>query len=68
MIHNYIYNLLQQHTAPMDPLLANKLVIDLTDPDRPRYTLQELQEVLNDRNQLKAENFLLKEELVFYKE
>jgi len=54
--------------VPMDPLLANKLVIDLTDPDRPRYTLQELQEVLNDRNQLKAENFLLKEELVFYKD
>uniref|UniRef100_H2YQ05 RH2 domain-containing protein n=1 Tax=Ciona savignyi TaxID=51511 RepID=H2YQ05_CIOSA len=52
---------------PGDPLLANKLVIDLSDPNRPRYTLQELQEVLNDRNKLKAECFLLEEELRFYR-
>lgn len=51
-----------------DPLLANKLIIDLNDPNRPRYTLQELLEVLNDRNQLKARCFRLEEELIFYKE
>jgi len=51
-----------------DPLLANKLIIDLNDPNRPRYTLQELLEVLNDRNQLKARCFRLEEELIFYKD
>jgi len=51
-----------------DPLLANKLMIDLTDPNRPRYTLEELLEVLNDRNQLKARCFRLEEELIFYKD
>jgi len=51
-----------------DPLIANKLVIDLNDPNRPRYTLQELLEVLNDRNLLKARCFRLEEELIFYKD
>ena len=49
-------------------MIANKLVIDLNDPNRPRYTLQELLEVLNDRNLLKARCFRLEEELIFYKE
>ncbi|XP_076801891.1 RILP-like protein 1 isoform X2 [Clavelina lepadiformis] len=52
---------------PGDPLMSNKQIIDLTDPNRPRYTLQELQEVLNDRNQLKARCFLLEEELIFHR-
>nr|XP_026689814.1 RILP-like protein 1 isoform X2 [Ciona intestinalis] len=57
----------QDDKWPGDPLLANKLVIDLSDPNRPRYTLQELQEVLNDRNKLKARCFLLEEELRYFK-
>lgn len=56
------------HQRLDDPLLANKLVIDLNDPNRPRYTLSELLEVLNDRNQLKARCFRLEEELIFYKD
>uniref|UniRef100_A0A3Q1JPN0 RILP-like protein 2 n=1 Tax=Anabas testudineus TaxID=64144 RepID=A0A3Q1JPN0_ANATE len=33
----------------------NQLVVDLTDPNRPRFTMQELKEVLQERNQLKAQ-------------
>ncbi|NWJ06194.1 RIPL2 protein, partial [Crypturellus undulatus] len=45
----------------------DKMVIDLTDPDRPRFTLQELREVLQERNQLKAQLLVLQEELQCYK-
>ncbi|XP_025914567.1 RILP-like protein 2 isoform X2 [Apteryx rowi] len=45
----------------------DKAVIDLTDPDRPRFTLQELREVLQERNQLKAQLLVVQEELQCYK-
>nr|XP_020658384.1 RILP-like protein 2 [Pogona vitticeps] len=45
----------------------NKMVIDLTDPNRPRFTLQELREVLQERNQLKAQLLVVQEELQCYK-
>nr|XP_009664918.1 PREDICTED: RILP-like protein 2 [Struthio camelus australis] len=45
----------------------DKMVIDLTDPDRPRFTLQELREVLQERNQLKAQLLVVQEELQCYK-
>uniref|UniRef100_A0A8C7EFK0 RILP-like protein 2 n=1 Tax=Nothoprocta perdicaria TaxID=30464 RepID=A0A8C7EFK0_NOTPE len=45
----------------------DKMVIDLTDPERPRFTLQELREVLQERNQLKAQLLVLQEELQCYK-
>ncbi|MEE6504138.1 hypothetical protein FKM82_005074 [Ascaphus truei] len=37
------------------------------DPSRPRFTLQELRDVLHERNELKAKVFLLQEELAYYK-
>lgn len=37
------------------------------DPNRPRYTRAELQEILTERNKLKEEVFSLKEELSWYK-
>lgn len=37
------------------------------DPNRPRYTRAELQEILTERNQLKEECFSLREELSWYK-
>ncbi|KAK1156393.1 RILP-like protein 2 [Acipenser oxyrinchus oxyrinchus] len=46
---------------------ADKLVIDLKDPNRPRFTLQELKDVLQERNQLKAQLLLAQEELQLYK-
>ncbi|KAM6165518.1 RILP-like protein 2 [Erethizon dorsatum] len=45
----------------------NKMVVDLTDPDRPRFTLQELKEVLQERNTLKAQLLLAQEELRGYR-
>ncbi|NWS76383.1 RIPL2 protein, partial [Crotophaga sulcirostris] len=45
----------------------DQMVIDLTDPNRPRFTLQELQEVLQERNQLKAQLLVVQEELQHYK-
>ncbi|XP_068995030.1 RILP-like protein 1 isoform X2 [Embiotoca jacksoni] len=35
--------------------------------DKPRFTLQELRDVLQERNELKAQVFVLQEELVYYK-
>ncbi|XP_041826341.1 RILP-like protein 1 isoform X3 [Melanotaenia boesemani] len=40
---------------------------ELKDPNRPRFTLQELRDVLHERNELKAKVFLLQEELAYYK-
>ncbi|XP_060895286.1 RILP-like protein 2 [Labrus mixtus] len=45
----------------------NQLVVDLTDPNRPRFTMQELKEVLQERNQLKAQLMVAQEELQMYK-
>ncbi|XP_053728565.1 RILP-like protein 1 isoform X1 [Synchiropus splendidus] len=41
--------------------------LDMKDPSRPRFTLQELRDVLHERNELKAKVFLLQEELAYYK-
>ena len=40
---------------------------DGKDPNRPRFTLKELQQVLMDRNQLKEKVITLEEDLAFYK-
>ncbi|XP_041095845.1 RILP-like protein 1 isoform X2 [Polyodon spathula] len=46
---------------------AEKMASELKDPNRPRFTLQELRDVLHERNELKAKVFLLQEELAYYK-
>ncbi|XP_061758596.1 RILP-like protein 2 [Nerophis ophidion] len=46
---------------------ANQLVVDLSDPNRPRFTMQELKEVLQERNQLKAQLMVAQDELQLYK-
>ena len=43
------------------------MAVDLKDPNRPRFTLQELRDVLHERNELKSKVFLLQEELAYYK-
>ncbi|XP_054300759.1 RILP-like protein 2 isoform X2 [Pongo pygmaeus] len=45
----------------------NKMVVDLTDPNRPRFTLQELRDVLQERNKLKSQLLVVQEELQCYK-
>ncbi|KAF6082740.1 Rab interacting lysosomal protein like 1 [Phyllostomus discolor] len=46
---------------------AEKAAMELKDPNRPRFTLQELRDVLHERNELKSKVFLLQEELAYYK-
>ncbi|XP_024422923.1 RILP-like protein 2 [Desmodus rotundus] len=45
----------------------DKMVVDLRDPNRPRFTLQELRDVLQERNKLKSQLLLVQEELQCYK-
>ncbi|XP_032287427.1 RILP-like protein 2 isoform X2 [Phoca vitulina] len=45
----------------------DKMVVDLTDPNRPRFTLQELRDVLQERNKLKSQLLMVQEELQCYK-
>lgn len=36
------------------------------EPDKARFTLQELRDVLQEKNELKAQVFMLQEELAYY--
>ncbi|ELT88429.1 hypothetical protein CAPTEDRAFT_107521 [Capitella teleta] len=49
------------------PRTSGKMLIDMKDPDRPRFTLHELREVLQERNELKTKLIEVEEELHFYK-
>ncbi|XP_006894753.1 PREDICTED: RILP-like protein 1 [Elephantulus edwardii] len=53
--------------AEEDVSEADKLAMELKDPNRPRFTLQELRDVLHERNELKSKVFMLQEELAYYK-
>lgn len=61
MLFISLYLFIKQTAGP------NQLVVDLTDPNRPRFTMQELKEVLQERNQLKAQLMVAQEELQLYK-
>ncbi|XP_078410723.1 RILP-like protein 1 isoform X2 [Cetorhinus maximus] len=56
-------------TEPMseEDFQLDKTLVELNDPNRPRFTLQELRDVLHERNELKAKVFLLQEEMAYYK-
>ena len=41
-------------SACSEPNLAGKVVYDLEDPSRPRFTLAELKDILQERNSLKV--------------
>lgn len=49
------------------PNLTNKVIYDLDDPDRPRFTTAELKEILHERNELKARVSDLEDELELYR-
>ncbi|XP_077510657.1 rab interacting lysosomal protein like isoform X2 [Amblyomma americanum] len=49
------------------PELKGKVVIDLDDPNRPRFTLDELKHILFERNELKARVSDLEDELALYR-
>lgn len=46
--------------------LTDKMIIDLKDPNRPCFTKQEVRDMLFERNELKANLFLVQEELAYY--
>ncbi|XP_074026771.1 rab interacting lysosomal protein like isoform X2 [Leptinotarsa decemlineata] len=48
-------------------LPSNKAVYDLDDPNRPRFTTQELKDILHERNELKARVSDLEDELEIYR-
>ncbi|XP_076472871.1 RILP-like protein 1 isoform X2 [Babylonia areolata] len=47
--------------------LEGKMIIDLKDPNRPRFTLHELRQVLMERNELKTRLIEVEEELSLYR-
>ncbi|KAM5239184.1 RILP-like protein 1 [Ctenodactylus gundi] len=53
--------------ALAEPGGEDKAALEPLDPNRPRFTLQELRDVLHERNELKSKVFLLQEELAYYK-
>ena len=44
-----------------------KMLVDLDDPDRPRYSLTELESVMTERNELKTKLIELEDDLAHYK-
>ncbi|KAG5893457.1 hypothetical protein JTB14_012174 [Gonioctena quinquepunctata] len=49
------------------PVPSNKAIYDLDDPNRPRFTTQELKDILHERNELKARVSDLEDELDTYR-
>ncbi|XP_071030304.1 RILP-like protein 1 isoform X7 [Oncorhynchus clarkii lewisi] len=58
-----------QLPSPAQEALCDEEVdgLDQKDPNRPRFTLQELRDVLHERNELKSKVFVLQEEVAYYK-
>lgn len=54
-------------SACSEPNLAGKVIYDLEDPSRPRFTLAELKDILQERNSLKARVSDLEDELELYR-
>ncbi|XP_019956385.1 RILP-like protein 1 [Paralichthys olivaceus] len=53
--------------VPADTELEEQSDSPEQESDKPRFTLQELRDVLQERNELKAQVFVLEEELAYYK-
>jgi len=49
------------------PDLKNKAIYDLDDPDRPKFTTNELKDILTERNELKTRVNDLEDELLQFK-
>lgn len=49
------------------PDLKNKAIYDLDDPDRPKFTTNELKDILTERNNLKTRVNELEDELLQYR-
>ncbi|XP_053328118.1 RILP-like protein 1 isoform X2 [Spea bombifrons] len=65
---NGVEKRIETETINEDSIIdSDKMSLDLKDSNRPRFTLQELRDVLHERNELKAKVFMLQEELAYYK-
>lgn len=49
------------------PDLKNKAIYDLDDPDRPKFTTNELKDILTERNSLKTRVNELEDELLQFR-
>ena len=47
--------------------MIGKMVVDMKDPDRPRFTMNELRTVIMERNELKSRLHEVEEELTEYR-
>ncbi|KAL4647172.1 RILP-like protein 1 isoform X1 [Arapaima gigas] len=56
----------ENNSAKSEIDLTHKMIIDLRDPNRPCFTRQEVRDMIFERNELKANLFLLQEELSYY--
>jgi len=54
-------------SASVEPDLKGKVVYSVDDPNRPRFTLAELKDILQERNNLKARVSDLEDELELYR-
>jgi len=54
-------------SATVEPDMKGKVVYELDDPNRPRFTLAELKDILQERNSLKARVSDLEDELELYR-
>lgn len=57
----------EQQKSDAEQAGEGRCSVELEEPSQPRFTLQDLQEVLQERNELKAQLFMLQEELAYYK-
>lgn len=57
----------QQEALCEEDQAGERGALDPKDHNRPRFTLQELRDVLHERNELKAKVFMLQEELAYYR-
>ncbi|PVD31588.1 hypothetical protein C0Q70_07003 [Pomacea canaliculata] len=61
---------IDRRTASVNSLgldMEGKLIIDMKDPNRPRFTLQEVKQLLFERNELKTRLIEVEEELNHYR-
>ena len=55
------------HEKKLSSATHGKLVYDVDDPNRPKFSLPELRKILQERNSLKARVSDLEDELILYR-
>lgn len=55
------------HERKLSSATQGKLIYDVNDPNRPKFSLPELRKILQERNSLKARVSDLEDELILYR-